>query len=185
MNQAPPDPRAVLDFWFSARARKRWFSSTPAFDRELERRFGGLVGRAARGELADWEHSASGALALVVLLDQLPLNIFRDRPEAFATERAALAVAGRAVDRGLDAELDDAGKAFLYMPFMHSEELADQERSVALFAAAGLADNLKWARHHREIVRRFGRFPHRNAILGRDSSAEEIAWLQSDEAFSG
>ncbi|HEY5720335.1 MAG TPA: DUF924 family protein, partial [Gammaproteobacteria bacterium] len=100
-------------------------------------------------------------------------------------EAAARAVAARAIARGFDAALDDAGRAFLYLPWMHSETLADQDRAVALYAAAGLADNLKWAEHHREIVRRFGRFPHRNAILGRDSTAAEQAWLASPDAYGG
>lgn len=178
-------PQELLDFWFSDAARKRWFDSTPEFDAQLTQRFRGLWEAAARGDLSHWEESAEGALALVIVLDQFPLNMFRGQPESFATEATSRAVAERAIERGFDAQLDVGAKAFLYLPFMHSEALQDQERSVALFEAAGLEDNLKWARHHREIVRRFGRFPHRNAILGRENSAEEQAYLNSPDAFQG
>ncbi len=177
-------PAEIVDFWFSETARAHWFMSTPEFDREIGARFETTWAQARDGQLADWEQTAEGALALVLLLDQFPLNMFRDRPEGFSTEAASRAVAGRAIVRGLDASLADAGKAFLYLPYMHSESLADQDRSVELFELAGLADNLKWARHHREIVRRFGRFPHRNAILGRASTPEETEWLVSPQGFT-
>lgn len=177
-------PKGLLDFWFAEPARRRWFRSTPEFDAEIRERFESTWRAAAGGELSDWEETPRGALALVILLDQLPLNMFRGRPEGHATEAASRAVAERAIARGFDARLDDVEKAFLYLPFMHSEDLADQDRSVALFESAGLTDNLKWARHHREIVRRFGRFPHRNAVFGRSSTAEESAWLASPEAFN-
>lgn len=177
-------PEEIIDFWFSDTARAYWFRSTPEFDREISSRFETSWVQARDGQLADWEQTAAGALALVILLDQLPLNMFRDRPEGFSTEAASRAVAGRAILQGLDASLPDAWKAFLYLPFMHSESLADQDRSVELFEQAGLEENLKWARHHHEIVRRFGRFPHRNAILGRTSTPEETAWLASPEGFS-
>lgn len=175
----------VLALWFSARVRPLWFRSTPEFDAELRARFLGLHAAAAAGALKSWEQSPEGAVALVIVLDQLPLNMFRGRPEAFATEAAARAVAGRAIDLGLDAALPDEHKLFLYMPYMHSEDPADQDRSVALFERAGLKDTLKWARHHREIVHRFGRFPHRNAIVGRTSTPQELVWLASKQAFHG
>jgi uncharacterized protein (DUF924 family) len=176
-------PDDVLAFWFAPAAAKRWFRSTPAFDAELRSRFEALWQTARDGGLAPWEQTPAGALALVIVLDQLPLNMYRDQPVGYSTEAAAREVAARAIARGFDAGLDDRQKAFLYLPFMHSEELADQDRAVGLFESAGLTDNLKWARHHRDIVRRFGRFPHRNAILGRESSAAELAWLASPEAF--
>lgn len=181
----PTTPEAILEFWFSDTVRKRWFAATRGFDEALKQRFESAWEAAARGELSHWEASAEGALALVIVLDQFPLNMFRGRPESFATEAASRAVAERAIDRGFDQRLDDQGKAFLYLPFMHSESLADQERSVALYEAAGLTDSLKWARHHRELVRRFGRFPHRNAILGRESTPAEIAYLGDASAFRG
>jgi uncharacterized protein (DUF924 family) len=177
--------QTLLDFWFSPRVTKLWFNSTPAFDDELRERFADIYQAARRGELDEWEANAHGALGLVILFDQIPLNIFRKQPQSFATEAQAREVAARAIARGFDAELDDPQKAFLYMPYMHSEKLADQDISVELFSRAGLRNNLRFAQHHREIVRRFGRFPHRNAILGRESSDEELAWLASKDAFKG
>lgn len=178
-------PRDILQFWFTEPARSCWFQSTPEFDAQIRRRFEADWKMARDGKLREWESSWDGALALVIMLDQFPLNMYRGQPESFATEAQSRQVAQQVIDAGWDQEMTDEQKAFLYMPFMHSESLSDQDRSVALFAEAGLEDNLKWANHHREIVRRFGRFPHRNAILGRDSSAEEQAWLNSDEAFKG
>lgn len=179
------DPDSILDFWFSARVCPLWFASTPEFDAEVRRHFAVTWQAAQHGELGAWEDSANGALALVIVLDQFPLNMYRGRPEAFATEAASRDVARRAIARGFDAEPDNSRRVFLYLPFMHSEEAADQDYSVQLFAQPGMEDTLKWARHHRDIVRRFGRFPHRNAVLGRASSAAEIAYLESGEAFHG
>lgn len=181
----PANSEELIAFWFSEPVSKRWFNSTPTFDNELRERYAGLYEQAARGQLTAWQASAQGSLALVILLDQIPLNIFRGQAQSFASEAQARDVAGRAIERGFERQFDDAQKAFLYMPFMHSEDLADQERSVALYSAAGLDSNLRFARHHRELIRRFGRFPHRNAILGRASTAEEIEYLNSKEAFHG
>lgn len=180
----PAESDGLLDFWFSKAARDRWFNSTTEFDAALRQRYMDTWRQGRDGRLQDWEQGPGGALALVILLDQFPLNMFRDQPESFSTEAQSRAVASRAIESGFDAALPDDRKAFLYLPFMHSETLADQDRSVELFAAAGLDFNLKWARGHREIVRRFGRFPHRNAILGRTSSEEELAWLASPEGFN-
>jgi uncharacterized protein (DUF924 family) len=183
--QSPGDADELLEFWFGARARARWFDSTPAFDHELTGRYLPTWEAARDGALVHWESTPRGALALVIVLDQLPLNMFRGTAESFSTEAAARAVAKRAIERGFDAALDPIERGFLYLPFMHSEALADQDRAVALYAADGSPGGLKWAEHHRAIVRRFGRFPHRNAILGRESTPEERAWLASDEAYSG
>ena len=180
----PAESDGLLDFWFSKAARDRWFNSTAEFDAALRQRYMDTWRQGRDGRLQHWEQGPGGALALVILLDQFPLNMFRDQPESFSTEAQSRAVASRAIESGFDAALPDDRKAFLYLPFMHSETLADQDRSVELFAAAGLDFNLKWARGHREIVRRFGRFPHRNAILGRTSSEEELAWLASPEGFN-
>jgi uncharacterized protein (DUF924 family) len=111
--------------------------------------------------------------------------MFRGKTEGFAGEAPSRQVAARAIEQGFDQSLDDVQKGFLYMPYMHSEDMADQDRVIELFAEAGMDNNLKWAKHHRDIVVRFGRFPHRNVILGRQSTPEEIAYLQSDEAFTG
>ena len=187
MQQPPADTTAseVIAFWFDDARRPLWFRSTPEFDDLIRSRFEALWRAARAGHLDAWAGSPQGALALVLVLDQFPLNMFRHRAEGFATEAAARHVAATAIEREFDQVLSDAEKAFLYLPFMHSEDLSDQDRSVALFEAAGLENNLRWARHHRDVVRRFGRFPHRNAILGRTSTPEELTWLESPEAFRG
>jgi len=179
------EPEVILDFWFSERIRPLWFNSTPEFDQELRERFMATYTAAVAGELSTWEASPEGALALVIALDQLPLNMFRGQPQCFAGEAESRRIAADAIAKGFDEALTDEYKSFLYLPFMHSEDLADQDRSVALYENAGLKHSLDFARHHREIVRRFGRFPHRNAILGRKSTPEEQAYLNSDEAFQG
>jgi uncharacterized protein (DUF924 family) len=184
---APADagPQAVLGFWFAPRSRRRWFRSTAEFDAAVRERLLGLWREARAGRLRHWEDDAQGALALAILLDQVPLNAFRGRAEAFSTEGLAREVADRAVRRGLDAELPVEQRVFLYLPFMHSEHLPDQDRALALFERAGLRDNARWARHHRAIVERFGRFPHRNAALGRSSTPEERLWLAEPGSFKG
>ncbi|MEW5787645.1 MAG: DUF924 family protein [Pseudomonadota bacterium] len=175
--------RQLLDYWYSPRLRTRWFASTPTLDEEIRSRWEALWRRGLTGELDGWSGTSEGALALVILLDQLPLNMFRGRAEAFASERQAVAAARRAVDQGFDQAMAAEQRLFLYMPFMHSEDLAEQDLSVDLFSRAGM--DTRWPEHHRAIVRRFGRFPHRNAILGRPSTAEELAWLASAAAFTG
>ena len=178
-------PREIIDFWFSDRVRKLWFNSTPEFDQELRERFLATWEQASRGELDDWKQSAEGCLALVIALDQLPLNMFRGEPRSFATEAQSREVARHAIDQGFDRMLEVEQRAFLYMPFMHSENLADQQLALTLFDQEGLEGNYRFARHHLGIIEKFGRFPHRNAILGRPSSVEEIEYLNSREAFTG
>ena len=178
-------PEDIIDFWYAESTRALWFRSTPEFDEELRRRFLETWEQAGRGEFDHWRQSAAGCLALVIVLDQFPLNMFRGQAESFATEARSREVARHALDRGFDRDLDAEQKAFLYMPFMHSENLDDQDLSLKLYAQPGLESNLRFARHHRDIVARFGRFPHRNAALGRDSSAEELEYLDSKEAFTG
>lgn len=182
---ADPGPQAVLGFWFAPGSRERWFRPTPEFDAAVRDGLLGLWEAARSGRLRHWEETPEGALALAILLDQVPLNAFRGRAEAFSTEGLAREVADRAVRRGLDDELPPQRRVFLYMPFMHSEHLPDQDRALALFERAGLGDNARWARHHRAVVERFGRFPHRNAALGRTSTPEETAWLTEPGAFKG
>ena len=175
----------ILEFWFSDDVRPLWFRSTPEFDHELRQRYERLYQRACEGGLDEWQCDPHGSLALVIILDQFPLNMYRGLGRAFEGESRARGVAEHAIDCGWDLQLSDEHKSFLYLPFMHSENLADQERSVALYEAAGLEHNLRFARHHREIVRRFGRFPHRNEPLGRQSTTEELEYLDSDAAFTG
>lgn len=180
---ANDDYRELLDFWFSEAMRPRWFASSPALDEDIRRRFEGLWRRAHAGQLGHWLDSPEGALALVIVLDQLPLNMYRGRPEAYASSAQALAAARQALAAGHDRAVPPDRRGFLFLPFMHSEDPADQERSVALYRDAGLPTY--WAEHHRDIVRRFGRFPHRNAILGRASTGAERDYLASPEAFKG
>jgi len=178
-------PQQIIDFWYSDEVRPLWFNSTAEFDEALRQQYGELYRDAQAGRLQEWEKSAFGCLALTIILDQFPLNMFRGQPEGFATESEAVRIARLAVDQGFDLQLEPNQRVFLYMPFMHSENLPHQDLAVELFDKSGLMDNLRFARHHRDIIRRFGRFPHRNAILGRDSSEQELAYLASDEAFLG
>lgn len=175
----------IVAFWFAPDVRPLWFAATPDFDQQLRMRFLATYQAAAADRLADWKTTAESALALVIVLDQFPLNLFRGQPESFATEAAAREVADRAIAHGFDQTLPSEQRQFLYLPFMHSEALADQERSVRLYQQPGLEDSLRFARHHHALIQRFGRFPHRNAILGRTSTAEELAYLDSPEAFHG
>jgi len=181
----PAHPTEVVTFWFAKTVQPLWFASTPDFDEILRTRFLETYRAAAAGQLPDWEATAEGALALVIVLDQFPLNLFRSLPESFATEAIAREVADRAIGRGFDQALSPIQRQFLYLPFMHSEALADQERSVRLYQPPGMEENLRFARHHHNLIQRFGRFPHRNAILGRASTADELAYLASPEAFHG
>lgn len=175
----------ILDFWYTPPMSGHWFSSTPAIDADIRTHYAALWQQAAQGNLDHWRQTPEGCLALCIVLDQFPLNMFRGEAKSFATEQQAVTVSKHAVAQGLDQQLPQAQLAFLYMPLMHSENLADQDESVRLFEAAGLEVNARFARHHREIVRRFGRFPHRNAILGRESTPEELVYLNSKEAFTG
>jgi uncharacterized protein (DUF924 family) len=178
-------PQEIVDFWFSDDVQKRWFNSTPEFDRLLSERYQDTWEQASRGELNHWMESATGCLALAIILDQFPLNMFRGSAQSFATEAQAREVARVAIDRGFDTDLPGAQKSFLYMPFMHSEDLRDQELALQLFDRPGLESNLRFAHHHHSIVEKFGRFPHRNAALGRSNTGAEVEYLNSKEAFSG
>jgi len=176
-------PAEVLTFWRAAGPDK-WFNKNAAFDAEIRSLFLLTYEAAAAGRLADWGATPEGALALVIVLDQFPRNMFRGTPRVYAADPLARTVADRAIERGYDVHCPAAERSFFYLPFEHSEELADQERCIALNRTHGDADSLKWALHHADIVRRFGRFPHRNAILGRTSTPEEQAYLD-DGGFSG
>jgi uncharacterized protein (DUF924 family) len=180
MSEHPP-PAAqtaedVLAFWLAA-GQERWFEHDEAFDAAIRERFAMTYEDAAAGRLSAWEDSPEGALALVIVLDQFPRNMFRRSARAFATDPLALAIARRVIARGFDRQVAMPGRAFFYLPFEHSEELAHQERAVALMRETGDADQLKWAELHADIIRRFGRFPHRNAVLGRVTTPQEQAFL--------
>lgn len=178
--QTKNDQQAIdelLGFWFAEETKARWYASTDAFDERCRQHFGDLAAKAANGALAHWEETADGALAVCLLLDQMPRNLHRGTPIAFATDPKAVAVSERAIERGFDQKLDLEKRKFLYLPYMHSERLADQERSVALSEALNDENTLHYANDHADIIRRFGRFPHRNGILGRTSTPEEEAFL--------
>jgi len=176
------DPRAqeVLDFWFRGdEKRKAWFLKDPVFDAEIRARFLELHETAAAGALAAWLDTPGDCLALVILLDQFPRNLFRhpgpEAARAYATDASALAIARHAIATGYDRGLADSWRTFFYLPFEHSESLADQVRALELFSGH---PNYEWAVKHWEVVKRFGRFPHRNAALGRASTPEEIEFLR-------
>ena len=181
MTTATPD--AVLAFWRAA-GQQKWFAKNDAFDAEIKSRFLPIYEAAAKGALSDWEATPEGALALTIVLDQFPRNMFRRDARAFATDAAARAVADRALARGFDQQVPDGEKLFFYLPFEHSEAMADQDRCCALVKALGNPDLLHWAELHADIIRRFGRFPHRNAVLGRVTTPAEKAYLDSD-GFAG
>lgn len=173
----------VVTFWQSA-GPDRWFTKDDVFDKEIRERFFDTYEAAAAGKLSDWEQSAQGALALLILLDQFPRNMFRADARAFATDPLARAITAGAIVRGFDSQVPEELRGFFYLPFEHSEDLADQERCIALNKAIGDAENLKWAEIHAGIIRRFGRFPHRNAALGRTTTPEEQAFLDGG-GFAG
>ncbi len=183
--------QSVLDFWFGApgspgpgQRRREWFVKSAEFDAGIAHRFGPLIDAALRGELAGWAgDGARAALAQIVLLDQFTRNVYRDTPRAFAGDVRALAAAQAMVGTAQDAALPPLERAFVYLPYEHAEDLALQDESVRLFsalarAAPELDDMLDYAHRHRAVIARFGRFPHRNAVLGRASSAAEIAYLE-------
>jgi uncharacterized protein (DUF924 family) len=170
----------VLDFWFGrprGEPRKRWFEKDAAFDAEIRQRFLPLHEALAAGLHADWLEDAQGCLARIVVLDQFPRNMFRGTPRAFATDALALAAARHAVAQGHDRGLLPVERQFVYLPFEHSESLADQERACELMRPLG-EELYDWALRHKRVVERFGRFPHRNAILGRESTPEEVEFLK-------
>lgn len=171
-------PAEILAFWREA-GTERWYKKDDAFDAEVRRRYLGLWQKASAGELSAWELSDDGALALTIVLDQFPRNMFRGEAQAFSSDPKARDVAARAIARGADTRIDPRLVEFLYMPLMHSEQLADQLRCVELFRSAPNPDNLRYAEEHAEIIRRFGRFPHRNAALGRRTTPEEQAFLDA------
>lgn len=178
-----PSSAEILAFWRQAGPEK-WFAKDESFDAEIRRRFLPAHEAAAAGRLDDWQETPEGAYALLILLDQFPRNLFRGSPQAFATDAKALAVARHAIARGFDRSYEPPERRFFYLPFMHSEALHDQEHCVALCAAADDAEGVKFAEIHRDIIRDFGRFPHRNAILGRETTPAEQSFLD-DGGFAG
>ena len=177
--------RTILDFWFTEPANKQWFKSSPEFDQEILTKFYTIWTQARDNQLDKWQVSPESSLALVIILDQFPLNMFRGTAKSFSTESHAIDVTRDAIIRDLDKQLNTIQLPFLYMPLMHSENLNDQNYSVKLFEQAGLESNLRFAKHHRNIIENFSRFPHRNQILKRTSTPEELEYLASPQAFKG
>lgn len=180
-------PDDVVGFWLDA-GPKKWFAKDDAFDQAIRDRFEDLHRQASRGDLAAWAETPEGALALLILLDQFPRNLYRGSAHAFATDPLAYATARRAVERRFDQEVAPELRPFFYLPFEHSERIEDQDRSIELCErhkdATGDEGTLKWAHLHRDIIRRFGRFPHRNKCLGRLTTPEEQAFLDGG-GFAG
>jgi len=188
MDASDPLAADILTFWFGPQdapsgnsARDVWFRKDAAFDAEIRQRFGDATAIALAGGYGEWCATAGGALARVLLLDQFTRNIHRETPAAFAGDARALATAAHAIERGFDRSLDAYGRWFLYLPFEHAEDRVMQERSLALFGElereTGLAGPLEWAQKHADVIARFGRYPHRNAVLGRVSTPDEVAFL--------
>jgi uncharacterized protein (DUF924 family) len=174
----------ILAFWFGrpdesghGQDRKIWWKKNPAFDAKVERRFHVDYTEAAAGRRDDWLEAPRSCLALILLLDQFPRNMFRGEARTYATDHRALAAAKHAIERGFDRSLPPVERKFFYLPFEHSEDLADQRRSIELFRALGDDFSLDYVIRHLEIIERFGRFPHRNAILGRETTPEEAEFL--------
>lgn len=187
---AQAQAKDVLDFWFLApdnpahgQSRAEWFRKDDAFDAQIRERFGALIDTALAGGLQDWAATPRSALAQILVLDQFTRNVYRGTPRAFAGDAQALELAIALVENGQDQELEPTLRSFVYMPFEHAEDLAMQARAVELFqlltqSREGFESMLDYAQRHQEVIARFGRFPHRNAILGRASTAEEETFLQ-------
>ncbi len=176
-------PRDVLDFWFAAGPRK-WWTKDEEFDTEIKKRFGETLSAARNGKLETWRDGPDGTLALVIVLDQFSRNVFRNDPRAFSHDAQSLETALSAIDRGWDMELPAQARQWFYLPLMHTENLKTQERCTELCKRSELEGNIEAAIEHEDIIRRFGRFPHRNAVLGRVSTEEEIRFLE-DGGFAG
>lgn len=169
----------IIRFWFEETRPEQWFQVTESFDNLIRERFAATCDMAGEGLCDSWSADAEGCLALVIVLDQFPRHIFRDRPEAFATDRKALLIAKHAISKSFDQLLDPVKRGFLYLPFQHSEDLHEQNRSVELYGAMKEENRTgyEYAVRHQEVIEKFGRFPHRNYILGRESTPEEEEYL--------
>lgn len=178
------DPQVVLDFWFVEHGEADWFGGKPEFDAELARRFADTHAAVARGEAAWWRQSPGGRLAEIIVLDQFSRQLYRKRPEAFASDTMALALAQQAVAAGADRLLEPRRRKFLYMPFMHSESLEVHDReALPLFASLGEEETLHYEQAHRDCIARFGRYPRRNEALGRVSPPEELEYIASGDGM--
>ena len=173
------NPDDILHFWFKELSQKQWFEKDTALDRHISERFADFHAAATKGELFDWRETAKGRLAEIIILDQFSRNMYRDQPQSFASDAMSLALAQEAVRIKADQALSNVQhRLFLYMPYMHSESEIIHEIALTLFDQPGLEENLDYEKRHKQIIDRFGRYPHRNAILGRASSDEELAFLK-------
>jgi uncharacterized protein (DUF924 family) len=175
----------ILDYWYCERIKKQWFNSTSTLDKEILDKYGNTWEKALTSELDDWVDEADGCLALIIILDQFPLNMYRGQAKSFKSEAKAIAISHLAIKKQFHKQIKKDRLAFLYMPLMHSENRNDQDISVKLFRESNLESNIRFAEHHREIIRKFGRFPHRNTVLGRENTDEEKNYLASKNAFLG
>ncbi len=174
------EPAGVLAYWFHELSEADWFTRNDKVDADIANRFGDVHRQACAGELASWRTELSGALAEVIVLDQFSRNIYRDDPRAFAQDTVALVLAQVAIDRFDSQALPPRERAFLYMPFMHSESMSIHDRAVVLFSEPGMESNYDFEMQHKAIIDRFGRYPHRNTLLGRQSTPEELAFLREE-----
>ena len=170
--------KEIIDFWFTELEPKHWWQKDEAFDLMIQSRFTELHNQAKASELFHWRDTALGSLAEAIILDQFSRNIYRDKPESFSCDSMALALAQFAMSKGLDNELSEVQRTFLYMPFMHSESQLIHIEAVKLFKSVGIQNNLDFEYQHKAIIDRFGRYPHRNQILGRQSTEDEIEFLK-------
>ncbi|WP_343314524.1 DUF924 family protein [Brucella sp. BE17] len=176
-------PNTILDFWFSPKMRGKWFEKSDAIDSEIREKFLPLYEDARLDKLEEWKQQANSALALTIVFDQFPRNLFRGSPRSFESDGLARDVAIQALDHDFDRELAPDQRQFLYLPFMHSESLNDQKRALDLYEKLGDTNALDFAHQHHDIIAQFGRFPHRNAVLGRDTTHEEAEFLKTHSGF--
>lgn len=175
--------KEILDFWFSPEVSQNWFVRSDDLDAKIKLNFAEAHRKAQAGELDHWTKTPEGALAVIILLDQFSRNMFRGSPHSFASDAKALAIAKYALAEGFDKNYNDQQKQFLYLPFMHSENIADQDMSITLYEKLGNDSALDFAHQHRDIIAKFGRYPHRNAVLSRVSTAEELEFLKTHSGF--
>lgn len=176
-------PNDIRDFWFSDAVQPYWFARSDEVDERIRNDFADAYEAAHRGDLDHWMKNAPDALSLIIALDQFPRNLFRGSGRSFESNDSALSYARTALDHAYNRELSETERQFFYLPFMHSEELADQNRSVKLYEALGNESALDFAHQHRDIIAQFGRFPHRNAVLGRNDTSEEAEFLKTHSGF--
>ena len=176
------DYKAVIDFWFNEISEQQWWVKDEQLDQEIKTRFLELHARANKGELYFWRKTAQGRLAEIIVLDQFSRNIFRDTPKAFASDTLALVLAQEAIALGDDLKVSENRRSFIYLPYMHSESLVIHQQAVKLYTQLGNASTLEFEQKHKKIIEKFGRYPHRNVILGRKSSLEELLFLQQPDS---